>query len=173
MTFVNALFCIGCTTEFSHVEVWTMTGSLQHLYSFLLLPSFCRFAAVFGIIVLLMTQFQPNFSSQTDGLTFDFRTLCYTEELVVDSLTARCPGPVAAEQTKMISPPPACLTVGMRYVFGVLRTWCCVSWSNIREVFFHMQLCKPKLCCSIPNKPYLISLFIIVLSWTLTFNMLT
>ena len=42
----------------SQVEVWTLTGPLQHLYSFLFQTFCCRFAAVFGIIVLLMTQFQ-------------------------------------------------------------------------------------------------------------------
>lgn len=48
-----------------------------------------------------------------------------------------------------------------------------------------MQLCEPKLCCQVllesssfplttlPNKPGLFSLFLMVLSWTLTFNMLT
>jgi len=33
---------------------------------------------------------------------------------MVDSMTARCPGPVAAEQAQIISPPPLCLTVGIR-----------------------------------------------------------
>ena len=59
-------------------------------------------------IILLL---QPSFSCQTDGLTFDSRILGYTEELMV---TARCQGPVAVKQAQIISPPPPCLTVGMR-----------------------------------------------------------
>jgi len=51
--------------------------------------------------------------------------------------------------------------------------------------FVQIQLCKPKLCChvlfrekrlsptTLPKKPYLFSFFLIILSWTLTFNMLT
>ena len=63
---------------------------LPHLDYFLFQTLCCWFAA--GFIVLVMTQFQPNFSCQTDDLTFDSRTLWYTEEFVVD---AGCPGPVA------------------------------------------------------------------------------
>ena len=94
--------------HFIQVEVWTLTGPLQHLDSFLFHTFCCRSAAVFGIIVLLMSQFQPSFSCQTDGLTSDSRKLWYTEEFTVDSMTARCPGPVTAEQAQIISPPPPC-----------------------------------------------------------------
>ena len=68
----------------SQVEVWPLTGSLQHPDSFLLQTFCCRSAAVFGIIVLLMTQLQPSFSCHTDGLTFDSRILWYTEEFMVE-----------------------------------------------------------------------------------------
>ncbi len=51
--------------------------------------------------------------------------------------------------------------------------------------FVQMQLCKPKTCChafldrrsfpltSLPNMPYLSHIFLPVLSWILSFNMLT
>jgi len=41
-------------------------------------------------------QFRPSFSCLTDGLTFDSRILW--DEFMVNSMTARCPGPVAANQ---------------------------------------------------------------------------
>ena len=81
--------------HFNQAEVWTLTGPLQSLDSFLFQTFCCRFAAVFGIVDLLMTQFQPSFSCRTDGLTFDSRILWCTEEFMVDSITARCPGPLA------------------------------------------------------------------------------
>jgi len=47
--------------HFNQVEVWTLTGPLQRLDSFLFQTFWCIFAAVFRIIVLLMTKFQPSF----------------------------------------------------------------------------------------------------------------
>ncbi|MEQ2233640.1 hypothetical protein ILYODFUR_023840 [Ilyodon furcidens] len=57
-------------------------------------------------MVLWMTQFGPSFSWRTDGFTL---TLQYFEEIMVYSMTSRCPGPVAAEQAHIITPPPPCL----------------------------------------------------------------
>lgn len=37
----------------------------------------------------------------------------YTEEFIVDWMTTRCPGLVAAKQAEIITPPTPCLTVGM------------------------------------------------------------
>ena len=64
--------------HFNQVEVWTLTGPFQNLDSFLFHTFCCWFAAVSWIIVLLMIQFQPSFSCQTDGLRFDSRILLYT-----------------------------------------------------------------------------------------------
>ena len=69
--------------NFSQVEVWILTGPLQHLNSFLF-PTFCwRFAAVFGIIVV-----QPNFSQALSvgqmASHLTQRILWYTEELTVN-----------------------------------------------------------------------------------------
>jgi len=70
-------------------------------------------------------QLQLSFSCWRDGLTFDSRIFWYTEEFIVDTMTARCPGPVGVDQYQIISPPPLCLTVCMRClwwyaVFGFL-----------------------------------------------------
>lgn len=53
-----------------------------------------------------------SFSFRTDRLTL---TLEYVgrEELIVNSVTARCPHAVAAQQVQIIHPPPPFLTVGM------------------------------------------------------------
>ena len=74
----------------------------------------------------------------------DSRLLWYPEEFMVDSMTARCPDPVAAEQAQIISPPPPCLTVGMRClcwyaVFGFLQTCCCALWPNISTLVWSVQ----------------------------------
>lgn len=58
-----------------HFEVWTLTGRLPHLDSFLFQLYSRRFAAL-GITILLLHD--PNsaklyFSFRTDGLTFDSR----------------------------------------------------------------------------------------------------
>uniref|UniRef100_A0A3P9BP32 receptor protein-tyrosine kinase n=1 Tax=Maylandia zebra TaxID=106582 RepID=A0A3P9BP32_9CICH len=42
------------------------------------------------------------------------KILWYTWEFMVDSMTAKCPSPVAAKQAQIITPPPLCLTLGMR-----------------------------------------------------------
>lgn len=53
-----------------------------------------------------MSQFGPSF--HTDGRTFYLRELWHAEEFMVDSLTARCPGPMAAIRDQIISPPSLC-----------------------------------------------------------------
>jgi len=58
------------------VEGWTLTESLQHLESFLFQSFCCRFAGVFGIIVLL---YEPVTAGQMDsGVT----KILHTEELI-------------------------------------------------------------------------------------------
>lgn len=57
-----------------------------------------------------VTQFLPGFWCQTDDLTFTSRILRCTEEFIVHSMTARCQGPLAANQPQIINPPAPCLT---------------------------------------------------------------
>ena len=92
------------------VEVWTLTAPLKHLDSFLFQTFSCRFVGVLGIIVLFHVLF------------------------MVDSMTSRCPGLVAAKQ--ILRPPPSCLTVGIRCLwryasFRFLQTCCCALWAKI------------------------------------------
>jgi len=117
-----------------------------------------------------MTQFQPSFSCQTDGLTFDCRILQYTEEVVVDSVNTRCSGSVAAGQAQIISPPPPCLTVSMKWLcwyavsnmINCLNSGLVCSKNIVPGVlwFVQMQLCKPKLCCHVLFKEKKLSLFL-------------
>ncbi|MEQ2314374.1 hypothetical protein AMECASPLE_011418 [Ameca splendens] len=54
------------TPAFIQVEVWTLTGPLQNFDSYLFELVCCRSAAVFGIIVLLMTIFRVVHGPLTD-----------------------------------------------------------------------------------------------------------
>lgn len=45
-------------------------------------------------------QFQTSFSCETDIYTFDYGQLWYTEEFMVKSITARCPGPLSPKQAQ-------------------------------------------------------------------------
>ena len=59
-------------------------------------------------------------------------------------MTAKRPGPVAAEQAQIISPLPPCLIGGLRClcwyaVFGFLQMCCCALWANISAVVSSVQ----------------------------------
>ena len=84
---------------------------------------------------------------------------------MVDSVTVRFPGPVAPNMV-------LCTLTGHLH-FGLI----CPKDILLKVFrFVQMQLCKPKLCChvlfgekrlspaALPNKPYSLSLFVIVLS---------
>jgi len=77
-------------------------------------------------------------------ITSGSRILWYTEEFMLDSMTARCPDPVVVKQAQIISPPPPYLTVGTRClcqhaVFGFLQTCCCALWPNISSLVWSVQ----------------------------------
>ncbi len=79
---------------FSQDELWTLTGLLQPLDSFIFSRSVVDLLGCLGSLSRCMTQFWPNFSCRMDVLVFDCRILWYTEEFMVDSMTVRCSGPV-------------------------------------------------------------------------------
>lgn len=113
------------------------------------------------------------------------RILWYIEVFMADSMTARCPGPLARKQTQIIIPLPLWLIVDIRcfcrYVVLVFPKCGAVHYGRtsplllicpkdiLPEVlsFVQMQLWKPKPCChclfrvkrlfpgSLPNKPYI------------------
>ena len=56
-----------------------------------------------GSLSCCTTQFWPSRSCWTDGITFNSRILWYAEEFVVNSMTAKCPGLVAAKQAQIIT----------------------------------------------------------------------
>lgn len=69
--------------------------------------------------------------SWTDDLTFASRIM-FREEFMVDSMTARYPGPVAVKQGHIITPLPQCLTV------------CSLSCCNVVFGFHQMVDIKAK-----------------------------
>jgi len=109
---------------------------------------------------------------------------------------------VAANQAQITIPPPPCMIVGMSFCL-FFKLICCVLCSLYDELcmtkclhfglvcpmgivpeglcFVQMQLYKPKLCCRVPFRKESFSwraricsvFFLIVLSWALTFNMVT
>lgn len=58
-------------------EVWTLTGTLQHLDYFILQLFCCRFAGLLVVIVLLHNTVLASFSCWIDGMTLDSRILWY------------------------------------------------------------------------------------------------
>lgn len=81
----------------------------------------CRFAGVFGILVLLHDPVSAKFKLKAN-LSFDSRILWYTE-FMANLITVRCSGPVPAEQAQIITLPLPCLTV------GVCLCWCVQSFT--------------------------------------------
>ncbi len=61
--------------HFSQDELWTLTGLLQNLDSFLFSPSVVDLRVCLRLLSCCITQFWPNFSCRTDDLTFDSRIL--------------------------------------------------------------------------------------------------
>jgi len=109
--------------------------------------------------------------------------------------TARCPG----LRTSPNHQPSTTVLDSWYDMFGFLQTCCCALWPNISTLVWSVQRTLFQKSCglfrciftnlscaamllfrekrlspaTLPNKPYLFSLFLIVLSWTLTSNMLT
>lgn len=106
-------------------------------------------------------QSQPSFSCCTGGLTFDSGILCYTEKFMVDSIAGR------PKQAQIIIPPPPCLTADMKCLCCLPNGLLCIT--QIQDCkskpFFHIPFGKKWLSLDNPSK--------IVLTWFLTFNILT
>lgn len=68
----------------------------------------CRVATVLGIII---ASFDKDLRRMGSHLTLECEQ--YTEEFMVDSVSVRSSGRVAAQWGQMITSPPACLTVGI------------------------------------------------------------
>jgi len=140
-----------------------------------------------GSLCCCMTQFRRSFTCETDGLTFDSIIL-----YVYRAVDGQCALVLWLQNKTKSSPVHAWESVGV-----MLKCCICCIWfssnvalcimakhlhfglvcpNNIVLWFVQMQLCKPIrgfLMITLPKKPYLFSFLLIVLSWTLTFNMLT
>lgn len=123
-----------------------MTGPLQHLYSSFFF--FTNFAVdllpCLGSLSVCIPQFCPSLSFWTDGLTFDSRILLHTKEFIGRPSGPRCPGAVAAKQAQIITPPPPCLTIGMRCLcrsaaFSFHQTWHYALWPDISTLVSSAQ----------------------------------
>lgn len=135
-----------------------------------------------------VTQSRPSFACQTDCPTSDHRILRYTKKFKIKSMTAG-PQVLWLPNKSKSSSFPHC---AWQLVWDVCADVLCLGFSKhgygqispiwlpqvkdfiVPEVlwFFQMQFCKLKLCCNIlletfPNKPNLVSVVIIVLSWAL------
>lgn len=91
LRFVGVCFCtiLLRSQHASPVEVWTFSCCNTLILLFI--------SHVVGdqllcleFLFCFMTQFLPSINCQTGGLTFDCGILCYTEEVMLDSVSARC-----------------------------------------------------------------------------------
>ncbi len=117
-----------------------------------------------GSLSCCMTRYWLSYSCWTDVLTFDSRILWYTEEFMVDSMTVRCPGPVAtspissslhqhvwillwgADVLFRFSPNVAQCIMAPHLHFGRV----CSKYIVLEvSLFDQMQLCKHKSCCHV------------------------
>ena len=122
-------------------EVWISTGSLTRLLLFFLSHSHYLMVHL-RLLSCCMNELQPSFNCQTDCLIFYPRILLCTGK----SMTARCPDRVAAKQAQIITPPPPCLTAGMRCLcwytgFGL--------WSNISSLVTSLQMTLFQKSCGL------------------------
>lgn len=100
--------------QLNRVEVWTLTGQLQNLVSFLFFfnHSVPDMLLCLRSLLCRMTQFQPDFSQMTSHLEY----FSYTEVFMVYSMIVSCPRPVNAKYAEIItSAQLPLLTAGMRY----------------------------------------------------------
>ena len=71
-----------------------------------------------------------SFKCQTYGLAFDSTIFWQPEEFVVDSVTTRYEGPVAAKQVQIIILPSLCLTADEAFVL-IRRVWLSQPWDDL------------------------------------------
>ncbi len=140
-----------------------MTRLLQNLDSFLFSRSVVDLLVCLGSLSCCMTQLWPNFSCQTDALTFDSGILWDTEEFMRlnDCEVPRscgyktCPKSSALHQHVWLLVWVVCADMLVRFSPNVLL---CIMAKHLHSGlicskviedswFVQMQLCKPKTCC--------------------------
>lgn len=70
------------------------------------------------------------------SFTLDPRILWYTEELMIDSMTSRCPGGC---KTSLNPHPSTTVLDGLFEVFGFCQTWHCALWPNSTTLALSVQ----------------------------------
>ena len=102
------LLSTSCHSISNRVEVRTLTGPLEDVFSsveaILLLIYFC----VLGLLSCCITQLLLSFNWRTDSLTFSWKK---TWEFIFPSMIASCPGPEAAKQLQTMMLPSPYFTV--------------------------------------------------------------
>ena len=84
----------------------------------------------------------------------------WTEGSMINAVTARCPAPLAEKPAHILTLPPLCLTVALRYLhwhaeFGFHQTCCSTLWPNISTLVFQRPsglIKKVSLCEKETNK---------------------
>lgn len=143
------------------------------------------FLLCLGSLSCCTSQFGLSISCQKDGLTFDYyyHLLWYTEEFMINSMTVRCLGPVAAEQAHIIILPLTYwyevfvhYTVAKLLYFGLTCPKGIVAevlhffrgnFANLNHAAIFFWERKGFPLAAFLNKPTFFSLLLIVLSWTL------
>lgn len=123
-------------------SVASVYGSLQSLIYAQLFSSSVRLEICCCAEDHCPVSFAPSFSCHTERLTLDFRILWFTQEFVIESVTARGPGPVA----KHLHIGLACPRHVVLEVDAALPTKPC---------------CRSFLLATLPNTPHLFSRFLV------------
>lgn len=133
------------TLAFLYAQLKTTVWSISKPWLF-----FRHFVGNFQLFVgsLSCCKFQPSFSCQIDGLTFDSWILWYTEEFMANSMTGKCPGPVAAKQAHIKPNAWRWYNGVIADVSGFCQTWHCVLWQNFsffvfigpKDIATHLQI---------------------------------
>lgn len=119
---------VACRTSFSSNNV---------VIRKMIWPFFCRFAAWDQASVIWASFSQVLVVKQINRSPTPYsRIVWYTREFMVNSVTARWPGPVAGKTSPKHHPSTSMLIVGMRYlcwysVLGFHQMWSCDTWAGI------------------------------------------
>lgn len=161
----HSFLCNTLKVRFFQLEVWTMTGHCSPFILSLFILSVVELRVSLGSLPICLTQYGPNLMHHINGLRFDSRRFLYTEEFMVNLVTARCTCPVAVKQTQIITMLDSCYEIFVVICYGcfltniahcvmcvistlffgqmgVFQRWCCVCVC----FFFQIQFYKPEPC---------------------------
>lgn len=145
-------------------------GPLQHLNSFFFSHSVADLPLCLGSSSFCITRFGRKLYSWPHVWI-----LWYTE-VMVDSLTARYPGPATAKEAQIVTPPPPC----WRFIGGIcadMNMALCITsslWSHLfkRHYYRSLVVCSHVTILFLERKGFLLATLTVV-SGSLIFNILT